>query len=467
MHKLKTKVIDKNILDKNEIYDWNEIINNESNECINNNKSINNKSINNKSINNKSINNKSINNKSINNTINIYKNTIDNNAINKNIINKNTIESNIIDKNTIESNIIDKNTIDNNSINKNTINKSLTNDIIKSNKYKSSIFDKLSILNKSNNIINTIDENELETKLDINNINKNCKLCINCNSSLTINYNQTVCNNCGFENSYDISFDNDNTFMDSSYSNNDFVNFKITGKNSYSLQKTTLKICSNYDQYRKLTIIREINLWNNHSSEFKIPKHIMREAIEMFCKIKKADYVFRKDNKKGVLSACLYYSCYNNGIIKTPQEMSKYVGIQEKFHSYGDRVLQDLNDKGIISIPNKMDSINKYIDKYFELLEIDKIYKPFIINIINKLEELNIHLLHDSKNNTKCIGAIYLLTQRIPKLKQNITKEKIEKECKISKTTFIRYFKIINAYYKVVKVIFKRHAIPMPIEWKK
>ena len=438
MNKIKIKILDINILNKNEIYDWDEIINNDLHKVINKNiQKISNYSIDKHN----TIDN-------IDNIDNIYNkhNTTDN--INTNIT---IIAKDNYNKHNTTDNIIDK-----------SLNLSNSN-----NKYKQTIFDKLSILNKSKNIINTIDENELETKLDINNINKNCKLCVNCNSSLTINYNQTICNTCGFENNYDISFDNDNTFMDSGYSNNDFVNFKITGKNSYSLQKTTLKICSNYDQYRKLTIIREINLWNNHSGEFKIPKHIMREAIEMFCKIKKADYVFRKDNKKGVLSACLYYSCYNNGIIKTPQEMAKYVGIQEKFHSYGDRVLQDLNDKEIISIPSKMDSINKYIDKYFELLDIDKIYKPFVINIIKKLEESNIHLLHDSKNNTKCIGAIYLLIQRIPKLKQKISKEKIEKECKISKTTFIRYFKIINLYYKTIKVIFKRYSIPMPIEWKK
>lgn len=449
MNKIKSKIIDNNILNKNEIYDWDEIINNDLNSVIDKNISKITKTYN---INNSYKQNDKFHTLIFNNINNI------NNEYSDNIISSN------IEKNNKYFSIDKINDIDNNSSIK-FIDKSLSS-IQSNNKYKQSIFDKLSILNKSKNIINTIDENELETKLDINNINKNCKLCVNCKSSLTINYNQTICNTCGFENNYDISFDNDNTFMDSSYSNNDFVNFKITGKNSYSLQKTTLKIYSNYDQYRKLTIIREINLWNN-SGEFKIPKHIIREAIEMFCKIKKADYVFRKDNKKGVLSACLYYSCYNNGIIKTPQEMSKYVGIQEKFHSYGDRVLQDLNDKGIISIPTKMDSITKYIDKYFELLDIDKIYKPFVTSIIKKVEESNIHLLHDSKNNTKCIGAIYLLTQRIPKLKQKISKEKIEKECKISKTTFIRYFKIINLYYKTIKVIFKRYSIPMPIEWKK
>jgi len=422
--------IDENIINKKELFNWDDIINN--NEEIIDNKINLNKKLDVKQ------------NNILNNKLN---NKINNKQNNKLEFNPTTKINNILDKNIDEEN---KETRENNKFQIN----------------KKTIFDKISILNKNSNIINKINEDELETKLDINKINVNSKLCINCNSTLFIDYNQAICINCGFENNNDISFDNDNTYIDSSYTNNEFSNLKVTGKNSYNLQKNMLKVCSHYYQYRKIHIMKEIYLWNNNSIDFKMPKHIMREGIEMFCKIKDANYVFRKDNKKGVISACLYYACYNNGIIKTPQEMAKYVGIQEKFHSYGDRVLHDLNDKGIIIIPNKLDSIPKYIDKYLELLNIDKKYKTFIISIINKLEESNVHLLYDSKNNTKCIGTIYLLIQRIPSLKNKITKELIEKECKISKTTFIRYYKIINLYYKKIKYIFKRHSIPMPVDWK-
>jgi hypothetical protein len=455
MNSIINKKLDNNLINKKELFNWDDIIN-ENNDLNDLNTFY-------------TINDKSNNylNKTLSNNIDNYNNSSNNSNNNgkdniQKIINKN---SHLVNGNKIKFTVRSNKNNSENKIIKNTINE---NKIIKkADTIKQSIFDKISILNKSNKIINTINEDELETKLDINKINKNSKLCINCNNSLIINYNQAICNNCGFENNNDVSFDNDNSYIDPSYNSSEFINFKITGKNSYGLQKNMLKICSNYDQYRKIHIMKEIYLWNNQSIDFKIPKHIIREGIDMFCKIKEADYVFRKDNKKGVISACLYYTCYNNGIIKTPQEMAKYVGIQEKFHSYGDRVLHDLNDKGIIDIPNKLDSIPKYIDKYFEILSIDKKYKPFVINIINKLEETNVHLLFDSKNNTKCIGTIYLLTQRIPYLKNKITKEMIEKECKISKTTFIRYYKIIHLFYKKIKFIFKRYAIPMPVEWKK
>jgi uncharacterized membrane protein YeiH len=76
-------------------------------------------------------------------------------------------------------------------------------------------------------------------------------------------------------------------------------------------------------------------------------------------------YVFRKDVKKGVQGACLYYTCHQNGISKTPFEIAKIVGIAEKFLSSGDRILSDLNERGIIQIP-KIDSIPSYINRYFE-----------------------------------------------------------------------------------------------------
>jgi transcription initiation factor TFIIIB Brf1 subunit/transcription initiation factor TFIIB len=139
--------------------------------------------------------------------------------------------------------------------------------------------------------------------------------------------------------------------------------------------------------------------------------------------------------------------------------------IEEKFQSQGDRILHDLNEKGIISIPTKINPIYDYINRYFEILNIDSKYKAFVIDLIKRADEKNIHLLHDNKTNTKAIGSIYILIDRT-EYKNKITKEKIEKECGISKTTFIRYGDIIYNYYKLFKRIFKKHKISMPIEWK-
>ena len=162
----------------------------------------------------------------------------------------------------------------------------------------------------------------------------------------------------------------------------------------------------------------------------------------------------------------MYYACYNNNISKTPSEIAQFSNIEEKFHSLGDRILHDLNEKGIISIPVKINPIVDYVNRYIELLEIPKKYTSFIIDLIKRADEKKIHILHDSKNNTKCVGCIYMLVERTPELKKRITKDKIEAECGISKTTFIRYYNILCSFYKLIKKVFKKHQIPMKLEWK-
>ena len=186
----------------------------------------------------------------------------------------------------------------------------------------------------------------------------------------------------------------------------------------------------------------------------------------MFATIKEAGYVFRKDGKKGVISACLYYACYNNGISKTPSEIAQFSNIEEKFHSFGDRILHDLNELGVIEIPIKVAPITDYVTRYMTLLEIPMKYKKFVLELIARADKKHIHILHDSKNNTKCVGAIYMLIDRVPDLSKRITKEMIEKDCGISKTTFIRYYNVLCDHYKCLKKIFKRNGISMKSEWR-
>jgi transcription initiation factor TFIIIB Brf1 subunit/transcription initiation factor TFIIB len=292
-----------------------------------------------------------------------------------------------------------------------------------------------------------------------------------CGGQIYNNKGILVCQQCGIElqntscvieeEEYSVS-----AVTDCNVNSNGFIAVKMIGKGSYGYQRSLLKTCANYSKYRKINTLKDMNNWNNTSKKQHIPKNVIQEANDMFAKIKEKGYVFRKDGKIGVLSACLYYACYNNGISKTPSEIAQFSGIEERFHSQGDRILHDLNERGIIDIPLKVNPIVDYIDRYMELLDISKRYKQFVIDIIARAEKKHIHIIHDSKSNTKAIGAIYMLVERIPELRKRITKDMIEKDCGISKTTFIRYYNILYKYYKKLKKIFKIHQIPMPIEWK-
>lgn len=310
----------------------------------------------------------------------------------------------------------------------------------------------------------------LEVDVDVTQTEQKAyNVCPKCKIETLISDGVICCSQCGYtkiimnhvSSHYSASIDRDhNTARDS------FMSFKVVGKNAYGYQRSLLKTCSNYKSFSKNTNKKDLHNFVFQYEGKKIPKNAIESAIEIFTKIKDAGYVFRGNGKKGVLGACLFYACVMKGITKTPREIASIMKIEERFLSSGDRVLQKLNEKKIIEIPTNFDPLRHYIHQYFPALGIPGQYEDFIVDIIQRAEKKNIHIRNDSRMTTKCVGAIYLLTTRVPSLK-HITKEDIVKECsKISKSTFIRYFNLLCENQKKIRHVFKRHGIKMPLEWK-
>ena len=314
---------------------------------------------------------------------------------------------------------------------------------------------------KSNNI-------DLEIQMDLGDEKvPKFTLCPKCNVEGKFNDGSVHCVGCGIET---IIIDDNNKFSftvdkDHNTSNNSFMSFNFIGKNSYCYQRSFLKTCANYSSFRKNNNRKDLYNYNYQYEGKKIPKNAIKLAIELFSKIKENNYVFRGNGKKGVLGACLFYACVMNHITKTPREIASVMEIEERFLSQGDRIVQELNEKNIISIPTILRPLKDYLDQYFPALLIPEHYKQFIIDVIERAEKKHIHILNDSRTTTKCIGAIFLLINRVKDLK-HITKDIIVKECSISKSTFIRYYNLLLINYKILKPVFKRHRIPMPISWK-
>ncbi len=294
--------------------------------------------------------------------------------------------------------------------------------------------------------------------------------CYSCGGILRTRDNVMICQKCGLEIQGVVVSTNEDesttTSQDANVNDKGFISMKIVGKGAYGLNRNLLKNCADYTRYRKMTTLKEMHNWNSQSSNNQLPKNVIEEANEMFATIKEHNYVFRKDVKKGVQGACLYYACHMNGISRTPTEIAKIVGIAEKFLSAGDRHLRDLNERGIITIPAKIDAISSYVNRYFELLKIPTIYKQFVLDMIHQADDDRLHVQYDSKSNTKCIGTIYMLIDRIPSLRKSIDKERIEKECDISKTTFVKYYTMLCKFYRRFVHIFAKHRIPLKSEWR-
>lgn len=313
-----------------------------------------------------------------------------------------------------------------------------------------------------------LNETDLEIKVELDD-EKIVKfnICPKCNIECIISDGSLQCKHCGLETLIDddaskFSFALNN---DHNTSSNSFMSFNIIGKNAYCYQRSFLKTCANYASFRKNNNRKDLYNYNYQHDGKKIPKNVIKLAIDIFSAIKEKNYVYRGNGKKGVLGSCLFYACVINNITKTPREIASIMNIEERFLSQGDRILHELNEKGVISIPTILRPLKDYLDQYFPALGIPDIYKPFIIDLIKRAEKKNIHIQNDSRTTTKTIGAIYLLTMRVKELKF-VTKDKIVKECNISKSTFIRYYNLLLSNYKILKPVFKKYKIPQPNSWR-
>lgn len=335
--------------------------------------------------------------------------------------------------------------------------------------------DHSNITSEMNNIMDTFEDTHymdsfVKIKKPLKEVKKvDYNLCPLCQISCKISETMIICENCGMERIWDShSHELYSISIDQNYNttSNSFMTFSIVGMNSYCYNRSFLKTCADYSAYRNNTnkkdIINKIYQYEGN----KPPHNIINATAELFDQIKNKGYVYRGDGKLGVIGACLYYMSIQHNLTRTPKEISLIMGIDEKFLSQGDRTLQELNELGVISIPTNYSPILDYLSIFLPSLGIPDKYKQFIIDTIARAERKHLHIRNESRLTTKIIGVIYLLTRRVPELKY-IKKETISTECNnISKSTFIRYYTLICDNYHIMKKVFRRHKIPMPIEWK-
>ena len=156
------------------------------------------------------------------------------------------------------------------------------------------------------------------------------------------------------------------------------------------------------------------------------------------------------------MGACIYFVCNRHNITKKPKEIAMFLNIEESYLSKGDKLLRKLHSEGKIDIPIHHNPKDAYILQYFEALSIDDKYKPFISEIIDRTSQVDMMGENNSRISTKCAGAIYML-----KVQESLryTKSDIVKYCKISKSTYIRYFDFLVQNRRLLKPVFKKHGI--------
>lgn len=292
-------------------------------------------------------------------------------------------------------------------------------------------------------------------------------MCPTCNIVGKIHETLIICEKCGMERVWDShSHDLYSMTIDQNYNtaSSSFVSFAVIGQNAYCYNRSFLKTCSDYSAFRNNSNRKEIINKIYQYEGNKPPMNVINATAEIFDQIKNKGYVYRGDGKLGIIGACLYYASIQNNLTRTPKEISLIMGIDEKFLSAGDRILQELNEIGIINIETSYKPLNDYLSMFMPALGIPEKYKQFVIDIITRAERKHLHIRHESRLTSKVVGVLYLLTKRVPEL-SHIKKDTISEECsKISKSTFIRYATLIMDNIHIMKKPFRKHHISMPRE---
>ena len=231
---------------------------------------------------------------------------------------------------------------------------------------------------------------------------------------------------------------------------------KVVGKDSCRYHKALMRTTSEYSKIQSNNTNKQLNRFNSQSKEGKLPIIILKEAADLYGKIQKCNIVRRGNGRKGALGACIYFVCNIHNITKKPKEISIFLNIEESYLSKGDKLLRRLQSEGKIDIPIHHDPKDAYILQYFEALGIDNKYKPFVSELIDRASHIDMIGENNSRISTKCAGAIYTL-----KIQESLefSKSNIVKYCKISKSTFIRYYEFLVQNRKVLKPVFKKHGI--------
>lgn len=231
---------------------------------------------------------------------------------------------------------------------------------------------------------------------------------------------------------------------------------RVVGNDSYVYARALIANTSvDYTATQKKETTKQLHRHNSQSNH-KFPIIVLKETTEMYGQIQQ-EVVRRGNGRLGALASCLDFVCQKKGITKKPKVIAEFMQIEESDLSRGDKLLRDLHAENKINIPIYHDPLPDYINQYFEKLDIDQKYKPFVHELITTASDETKCSPNNAQPSTKCAGAIYTL---VVQMGLDFDKNKISKECIISKSTFIRYYDFLVKNRKTLNEVFKKHKIP-------
>lgn len=306
------------------------------------------------------------------------------------------------------------------------------------------------------NYINITKEDEIkekESKIKYKN-------CPECDIQMQPNINNTLtCNNCGVIKSAIIENSEYEPSMNGYNTNSNFhIPIKCVGKNSFQYQKQLRNNTSQYSIIQETNLKRILERLNYQSDGLLIPKNIISNVLIQYKIIRDTSKIHRGEILKGIICSLLYYECLKEGIVRKPKEISHWYNISENDLSKGDKLLRDLEEKNIITLPINKNNDENYILSYLKRTGIDIEYKHFLIELLERIDDLKIGN-PNARLSTKISSLLFLL---VISKKFDITTETLSEEFNISISTFKTFYLEIFKNKKLIDDILIKYEITLP-----
>ena len=188
-------------------------------------------------------------------------------------------------------------------------------------------------------------------------------------------------------------------------------------------------------------IFNEIQLICNNNN---LKPKIAQEAKSLY-KIMSENKISRGNNRKGIIAACIYFSCKNCNVPRSTKEISEMFNINNIIITKGCKKFQEIlhynkQNQNRINKHTIIDS-NDFIDRFCNQLNLNNNDIDIIKNISDKAQKLKI--IYENTPPSIAAGSIYLYV-RVKQI--NISKKDISNISKISEVTINKCYKKLEEF---------------------
>jgi len=196
--------------------------------------------------------------------------------------------------------------------------------------------------------------------------------------------------------------------------------------------------------YKERSLLKVFQEISEKCKKADIPEIIIKEAQSLYSVISSTK-ISRGSNRKGIIAACVYFSCKDSSVPRSVNEIADIFDIKNTILTKGCKQFKEIIQMNKLNVNRINDSnsikIDDFIDRFCSKLNLTSDNIKIIKQLSCKSQNLN--LINENTPPSMAAGCIYLF------IKENdidIGKSDISEVCKISEVTINKCYKKLDLH---------------------